>query len=280
MLKLLNGYSAQVSIINNSGPFMTVIILNRPWVFRWHWVLINLSVITLLLFLAQWQWQRAIQKQKVLHLISQWQAQPAASLGDLVEGGAGNDGRRVEFPARWVSPYIWLMDNQILKGKPGYDVVIPVQKNTDSYESETELHSTIVLLNLGWLAAPLSRNELPEVNVPREFIVDGIYRSQVSGIVLGKNAENSGTWPMRIQQIRNDILADSFPDVIPGAIYQQKNSPFTIHYSPVVLPPERHKAYALQWLLLAIAALLVGVACARSGDALRTPANENTGEKK
>ena len=45
-----------------------------------------------------------------------------------------------------------------------------------------------------------------------------------------------------------------------GLIYQQQASPFHIHYRPVVLPPARHRAYALQWGLLALAVVAVALA--------------------
>lgn len=259
---------------------MTVIILNRPWIFRWHWVLIDSLAVIMLLSLAQWQWHRAADKQEILRTISQWQANPTASLADLLSGENAGDGRQIAFAARWVSPFIWLLDNQIVNGRPGYDVVIPVKKNGIEWqEAKAELQNTIVLINLGWIAAPLSRNEFPEVNIPKEFFVNGIYRSQPGGILLGKNIEDKGTWPMRIQKINNDQLDDFLPaPLIPGAIYQQQGSPFEIHYSPVVLPPERHRAYALQWLLLAIAALLIGIACARGDSSLPIAGNKLRGK--
>jgi cytochrome oxidase assembly protein ShyY1 len=46
---------------------------------------------------------------------------------------------------------------------------------------------------------------------------------------------------------------------VQGLTYQEKNSPFLIHYRPVILPPERHKAYALQWFLLAVAVMVIAL---------------------
>ena len=244
---------------------MTIIAFNRPWVIRWHWLLVNLVAVAVLLSLSVWQWQRAVHKQNNLTRITQWQTQPAIRLTELItlqQGNystPGNDGRTISFTGHWISPFVWLLDNQIVKGRQGYDVLVPVR------QSDSSPQSAIVIVNLGWVAAPATRSELPEVNIADELIVQGIYRARVDGLLLGKNLEDKGAWPMRVQKIDTQAFATYLSnEVISGVIYQQGYSPFITHYNPVVLPPERHRAYALQWLLLAIAAIVVGVACAKS----------------
>jgi surfeit locus 1 family protein len=243
---------------------MTIIAFNRPWVIRWHWLLVNLVAVAVLLSLSVWQWQRAARKQENLTSIARWQTQPAISLTELIthqqrnDDTPANDGRTISFAGRWISPFVWLLDNQIVKGRQGYDVLVPVR------QSDSSAQSPIVIVNLGWVAAPATRSELPEVNIADELIVQGIYRARVDGLLLGKNLEEKGAWPMRAQKIDTQAFATYLSgEVISGVIYQQAYSPYITHYNPVVLPPERHRAYALQWLLLAIAAVVVGVACAK-----------------
>jgi len=78
--------------------------------------------------------------------------------------------------------------------------------------------------------------------------------------LLGKNTEDKHVWPMRIQQIDQTVLSNYVKSpMISGVIYQQSLSPFFVHYRPVVVSSERHKAYALQWLLLAVAVIVVAV---------------------
>lgn len=252
---------------------MTIIAFNRHWVVRWHWLLVNLVAVVILLSLSFWQWQRADQKQQSLQMLAQWQSQKALSLVELVSSEPGNnvvarDGAAINFPARWLAPHIWLLDNQIIKGQPGYDVLIPVQENIPALSSANpNADNPVVLVNLGWVAAPVQRTELPSINIPENLTVQGIYRAQAGNFLLGKNLEDLGQWPMRIQQPDNQLLASYLPTPLTaGVIYQQQGSPFVIHYRPVVLPPERHKAYALQWFLLAIAASLIGLACAKGTD--------------
>lgn len=259
---------------------MTIIAFNRQWIFRWHWVLINLLAVLILLSLSAWQWQRAVQKRSNLNQLAHWQSRPALSpmqLQDLQqqEKPDASDGASVAFAAEWVEPFMWLMDNQIINARAGYDVIIPVR------DSAAGADAPLMLVNLGWIAGPLSRTELPRVHLSKNLVVQGIYRARPHTVLLGKNIEDLGHWPMRVQKIDTAAFAQYLPQsLMPGVVYQQIESPFLIHYRPVVLPPERHQAYALQWLLLALGALLVGIACAQGASSERAPSPALRGQTK
>jgi surfeit locus 1 family protein len=239
---------------------MTIIAFNRYWVVRWPWVLINVFVLALLLGLSFWQWQRAAEKTQTLARIADWQQQGAVDIARLSTINAtSRDGVQLDFMGRWLSPMVWLVDNKMVNGRIGYDVLIAVE-DTSGLENAAAL-----LVNLGWVAAPLQRDVLPAVNIPAELHVQGIFRTRIKGILLGTNIENKGVWPMRIQQVDVESLSAYFKrPLVAGLAYQEKNSPFLLHYRPVILPPERHKAYALQWFLLAVAVVVIAlVASAR-----------------
>jgi len=244
---------------------MTIIAFNRYWVVRWPWVLVNLLVVGLLLGLCFWQLSRATEKSQTLARIADWQQQGAVGSEQLSRVDPNIiDGVQLDFNARWLSPHIWLWDNQIVNGRFGYDVIIAVEEImngnniTNSHPSESP---AVVLVNLGWLAAPLARDQLPVVNVPAELRVQGIYRTRITGLLLGANVEDKGSWPMRVQQLDTLAFANYLQRPLhSGVIYQQKSSPFLVHYRPVILPPERHRAYALQWGLLALAVIVIALA--------------------
>ncbi len=67
------------------------------------------------------------------------------------------DGLMLQGKAVWLKPAVWLLDNQLIQGKAGYDVVIPVLVSDQG---------PAVLVNLGWVAAPQSRDQLPELEHP------------------------------------------------------------------------------------------------------------------
>lgn len=234
---------------------MTIIAFNRYWVVRWPWVLINLLVLALLLGLSLWQWQRATEKTQTLARIAKWQQQGAVDIARLLAINAtGRDAVQMDFTGRWLAPMVWLVDNKMVSGRIGYDVVIAVEDVSAAEDSAA------LLVNLGWVAAPLQRDVLPALDIPTEMRVQGIFRTRITGVLLGTNIENKGTWPMRIQQVDIESLSAHLNrPLISGLTYQEKNSPYLIHYRPVILPPERHKAYALQWFLLAIAVVVIAL---------------------
>lgn len=229
---------------------MQIIVFNRQWIIRWPWVVITLLVVAILIGLTLWQWQRAMDKAKLLQRLAQSQSINAQQLKHLPS--AAVDGLMLATLVHWLPPFVWLLDNQILQGRPGYDVIIPV--NTDA-------NGDILLVNLGWIAAPLIRSQLPVVDIPSSFIVEGMLRTRLGGLRLGENIENNGRWPMRIQQIDTAELSQNLKrSIYPGVVYQLHNSPYVAHYQPVVVSPDRHRAYALQWSLLAIAVIIVALA--------------------
>ncbi|HMZ28133.1 MAG TPA: SURF1 family protein [Thauera aminoaromatica] len=242
------------------------------WVLRWPWVLAVLAIAAVPAGLSGGQWQRGEDKRATLARIASWEREGAvglARLGELTgtQGPAAMaevDGVRLDFEARWIAPMVWLVDNRIVDRRPGYDVVIAVEDLADVRAAGSSGGAPrAVLVNLGWIAAEGGREVLPVPAIPPRLRVQGLFRTDVSGLLLGANVEDHGRWPMRIQQADPLQLAGWLAvPLAPGLIHQQQGSPFHIHYRPVVLPPERHRGYALQWGLIALA--VIGVALAAS----------------
>lgn len=287
---------------------MKISAFGHCWVLRWPWVLAVLAVAAVPAGLSAWQWQRGEDKLATLARIAEWEREGAVGLARLVEladapgraaagatprdidaasagaasvgvmndsasaraGRAVVDGVQLDFEARWIAPMVWLVDNRIVDRQPGYDVVIAVEDLADLRAAGSSgAAPRAALVNLGWIAAAGGRDALPMPAIPSQLRVQGIFRTDVTGLLLGANVEDHGRWPMRIQQAGPAQLAGWLAvPLAPGLIYQQQGSPFHVHYRPVVLPPDRHRGYALQWGLIALA--VIGVALAAS--ARRLPA--------
>lgn len=234
---------------------MRVKIFGRYFGIHKVWLLITVTAFIILSKLGYWQLQRAEEKAIQLSQLEQLQQQGALNWQQLaVLTKAQADGVMFAGDGRWLKPYVWLLDNQIVDGKVGYDVIIPVQ-NTEK--------SRPLLVNLGWVAAGNSRAELPELAIPEHLQLHGLIRSEVGGFRLGANTEAAG-WPQRIQQPELEQMAAQLPaSSYPFLLYQQGASPFLPHYQAVVMPPEKHHGYAFQWFMLAIAIVAVALAAAR-----------------
>lgn len=225
------------------------------------WLLLTLTAFAILINLSWWQLNRAAEKTAQLQRLAALQAAGALQPSQLtLLTSTDIDAAPLQGRGRWLAPYIWLLDNQIVRGRVGYDVIVPVQAAGLAQP---------LLVNLGWLAAPERRDMLPQVEIAAEFNLDGLLRTKVDGLMLlGQNAEDSGRWPMRIQQVNYAQLSEqSALQLYPALLYQQHDSVFVAHYQPVVLSPEKHRGYALQWFLLAIAVLGVALAASHQGKA-------------
>ncbi|MEE2002213.1 SURF1 family protein [Alkalimonas sp. MEB108] len=219
------------------------------------WFLITLTVFAVLIKLGWWQLSRASEKASQLQQLASWQAEGPLNWQQLRQLPLP-DVDLVQFAdeGRWLAPMVWLQDNKMVQGRIGYDVIIPVQFNR--FEPP-------VLVNLGWVEAPPNRTELPELTIPEHLPIRGVVRTSFGSFRLGQNLEEGDNWPMRIQQVELDSVNPYLPEpALAAVIYQMEASPFLPHYQPVVMPPEKHRGYAIQWFLLAVAVL--GVALAAS----------------
>ncbi len=242
---------------------MHVKLAGQIFVLNTLWLALTLTAFAILINLSWWQYSRAHDKTLQLQHLAQLQAKGALAPEQLPGlASTAVDGAPLRGTGRWLQPALWLLDNQIVEGKVGYDVIIPVQAQG--------LPQTL-LVNLGWIAAGERREQLPQPDIPPELQLDGLLRTKVDGLLLlGQNIEDNGRWPVRIQQVDYAALgSQSGRQLYPALLYQQQHTPFVPHYQSVVLPPEKHRGYALQWFLLAIAVLGVALAASHQGKAGR-----------
>lgn len=230
----------------------------RPFHYRrWILLIFTLGVSAGLCKLALWQWQRAAEKEEWLaHVVTLQQAVPLTLTEIDWRQAERLDGAPLRGKVEWVAPYIWLLDNQLVAHEAGYDVLIPVRADS---------HSLPLLVNLGWLPAPAQRQQLPLPVIPARFELNGLLRIKPGGVLLGQNIE-AGPYPNRLQAIRVDSLNRISGLSLVDAVFYQQTSPFIYHYQQHVMPPEKHRAYAVQWLGLALVALCGGWVLSRRSD--------------
>lgn len=211
--------------------------------------------------LAIWQYQRAFEKQQQLNYIAD-----KASLGLLpwqdltsLPKHWNKTGLMVNLSGEFVTDKYWLLDNRVLNGRVGYDVIALLKL-------PSELKG--ILVNLGWIAAEQSREVLPTVDLPNHPITftAQIKQGDLAGFYLEHTLEQSTHWPKRIQFIDLDMLElQSKESLVEYMAYStQSISDLTPHYEPVVMGPEKHKAYALQWGLIGVAAIAVFIFASRT----------------
>lgn len=214
-------------------------------------VIILLVVVAILVRLGFWQLQRADEK---VQLLAQQQTQPVLTGADLVyeKSLAKLNHSQIKTKGRILTDHIWLLDNQVHQGRVGYKVLTELELS--------KFKQFKIMVDWGWIPAEKQRSQLPNIELPSTVVeVSGLLKTDNFTQFVLAEATESG-WPRRIQSLAELELPL-------GVIYAKTNKAGTLPqtYKVVVMPPEKHKAYALQWFLLAIASVLVFWFASRRG---------------
>jgi len=209
-----------------------------------------LCLLPILIALGIWQLNRAEEKRMLLALQSQHQITDALWLtGELPELSDSLLYKPVKAEGRYDDKHQFLLDNQINKGRAGYFIVTPfVLRNTDK----------AVLVNRGWLPLGGNRSNLPDIRVDNsETVVKGrINRFPSVGLKLAGAEIPSDNWPALVQVIDAKVLAKKlgYPLVdFQIELDKTADNGYAREWQEfLVMTPEKHIGYAVQWFLLAI----------------------------
>lgn len=238
--------------------------------FRWIAVVVTLLVFIILARLGYWQISRAEYKEERLAQIEQYQELNVLDLANVLTLSEQHDptGITVKVDGIFANPASWLLDNKVVKGKTGYDVLLALQV-TGEQTSEQKVEQKAVLVNMGWVGANYAyRDQLPQFTIPSgEIAITGFVKAKdLTAFALSNESINEQPWPQRIQQIELEKFEQqSGLTFHPFVVYAQQPNDygFTHHYQPVVMPPQKHRAYAMQWFLLALAVLVIFIFASR-----------------
>ena len=204
--------------------------------------------------LGFWQLDRMEQKEQRLASIAQKQSGELMGLQTALRSSGDPRDVSVSFGGTPDTSRIMYLDNQIENGQVGYDIIVPVQTDAGW-----------VLVNYGWVKGLQTRDVLPQVDLDNTFTqYEGVVTSPGVNPMVTETATRA-TFPLRIQALDTDylstLLRTPFIDYV--IVLTNTNAIFIRHWSPVVMPPEKHLGYAIQWFGLAFAALVIGLLALR-----------------
>jgi surfeit locus 1 family protein len=215
--------------------------------------LATLVMLPALLWLGNWQLERAVWKQGLVDAQAARARLPAVAFDSLGADFAGARYRKVVINGRYRLDRQLLLDNRMHEGHPGYEVLTPLQL-TDG---------RMLLVNRGWVPAVPDRSELPAVDGPADALTltasidlppDKIFR-------LADVEESGQRWPRVIQQLQpaqlKQLLGQPLLPVI-LLLDPAGAGGFVRDWKPVYgVTPDKHRAYAMQWFTLALVLLII-----------------------
>jgi len=212
-----------------------------------------LVLLPVLVALGAWQLHRADEKTRELAELAAQAALPAQTIDAFaVLPGEQLDGRRVELRGRHDPERLFLLDNRILRGRVGYQLLGLFR----------DLTGVVVLVDRGWLQAPPTRDRLPPIDTPPgEQILVGSFYVPVDRRRL--QLHPAPGWPRVVQALDVPGIARLAGEagLFPHLVVLDEGQPGVSEgeHARINMPPERHHAYALQWFLMAAALVVVFV---------------------
>ncbi|CZF82903.1 SURF1 family protein [Grimontia marina] len=219
---------------------------------RIGFLVFTLAMTALLVKLGMWQMSRGAEKEALLSQLAERSQQEVTALASLPQELKGT---RVKLAGQFDTSKSMLLDNQTFEGRVGYRWFLP-------FRSDNQW----VLVELGWVAAPATRETLPALpTLDGSYSVSGTIDFPSERVVLA-HVETEVGWPQRVQSIdiksleqasrlslkpwliRGDVISDSN-----GESFSTGAKPI---WEPVVMKPEKHYAYAMQWFGLALVVVI------------------------
>lgn len=176
--------------------------------------------------------------------LGQWQAGRADE-----KRAAAAEAKLVSVEGRFLPQHTILLDNKLRHRKPGYEVLTPLR---------LEGRDEHVLVNRGWIEAPPTRDELPQIRTPGGRIrIEGIERERLPRLLVA--GEQTG-------KVRQTVEIEAFARetglrLQPRIIEQHSESPDGLlrEWPQAGLGAEKHESYSLQWYSLAGLAIALSV---------------------
>lgn len=212
----------------------------------------------LLLTLGTWQISRGLQKDSVLSLV-QPKLKEYPVLSELPADPADLNYQQARLAGQWDTTRLFLLENRMNKGQLGYEIITPFQLSGGQ----------TLLINRGWIA----QHEADNIPPPQNTTVSGTLYLPKKGYTIGsaiRSAELANdTWPKASLYMDFEAFADALKHPISPLLLvldEKHTDSLTRIWKAVVILPERHYAYALQWYGLAIVFMIFGVIWYRRTD--------------
>lgn len=232
--------------------------MRLSWTIHWPTTLFALALLPLFLGLGRWQLHRADEKAVAQAAFEQRREAAPQLLADLPAEPEAYT--RVAVAGHYDNAHSFLLDNRILHGRFGYEVVTPfvLQQTVAGVRQQARR----LLVNRGWIEGDPARLQRPVVPaVEGEVRLTGYVYRDGTRMALVDNG-NEQQWPRVIQNLLVDDLQRRLGEpVYPFIMRLDADAPGALRaeWQIVSMEPERHVAYAVQWFAMAFTLVVVWV---------------------
>ena len=215
-----------------------------------------LCLLPLLISLGIWQLNRAEEKKALLELEAGRKQNKTLQLTYIAEDDVeALRYREVKVSGEYDYKHQFLIDNQVVAGKPGYFVMTPFILSGAT---------KAVLVNRGWVPLNLDRSVIPDVAfaTATEVIKGTINNFPSVGYKLQGAEIPTDGWPSVVQLVDTSVLEKKLGYPLFG-FQVQLNADEANGYGRewktrgAIITPEKHFAYALQWFGLAVTLVIL-----------------------
>jgi len=216
-------------------------------------ILATLFLFAIFAGLGRWQLDRMYQKEQIAAQHQQRQSEPAATT--LPPPDADLESwryRRVRLSGEWLGERQFLLDNQVLDRQVGFNVLTPLVLDD----------GRTVLVDRGWVALGLRREDLPDVRLTTEIgTLEGtVYVPFGEPFALDSATVGALGWPRIVQYLDFDALGDVLGrELLPLVVRMspQQAGGYKRKWPLVAMSADKHLAYAVQWFGLAIVPVIL-----------------------
>lgn len=157
--------------------------------------------------------------------------------------------QRASVAGSFVGRHTVLLDNKIRHRQPGYEVVTPLRLDGAAEH---------VLVNRGWIAAPRTRDVLPDVRTPAGAVrIEGVVLERLPRILVKGEAKGKVRQTMDIESFAAETGLQLQPRIIEQ--HSSTDDGLLREWARPDAGIDKHRSYALQWYSLAALAAVLGV---------------------